>query len=89
VNRITLEASCDGRSMSVRATELEIRHSTPGHRVHYFMNRVMHYYSGETIRLKLTLPDGSTHIVYSLQATDHNLQSIAEQWIKQIQDALV
>jgi hypothetical protein len=89
VKRITMEASCDGRSISVCATDMEIRHSTPGHRVHYFMNRVMHYYSGETIRLKLTLPDGSTHIVYSLQATDKNLQSIGKQWLIQIQDALV
>jgi predicted cupin superfamily sugar epimerase len=84
-----MEASCDGHSISVCATDMEIRHSTPGHRVHYFMNRVMHYYSGETIRLKLTLFDGSTHSIQNVQVTDCNLQGIAEQWIIKIKDALV
>jgi hypothetical protein len=89
VKRITLEASCDEHSISVCATDMEIRHSTPGHRVHYFMNRVMHYYRGETIRLKLTLFDGSTHSIQNVRTADHSLQSIAEQWILKIKDALV
>jgi predicted cupin superfamily sugar epimerase len=53
------------------------------------MSQVMHYYSGETIRLKLTLPNGSTHSVQNVQVTDKKLQDIAEQWIIKIKDALV
>jgi hypothetical protein len=70
-------------------TETEIRQSTPGHMVHYFMTRVLDYYSDETIRLKLTLSNGSTHSVQNVQVTDQNLQDIAEQWIIKIKDALV
>jgi hypothetical protein len=82
-----MEASCDGLSISVCATDMEIRHSTPGHRVHHFMGRVLYYCRGETIRLKLTLFDGSTHSIQNVQVTDYSLQSIAEQWILKIKDA--
>lgn len=88
MNRITLEASCDGLSISACATETELRLSTPEHRVHHFMRQVMHYYRGEPVRLKLTLFDGSKQTHYNFRAADQTLQSIAEQWIKQIKVAL-
>jgi predicted cupin superfamily sugar epimerase len=70
-------------------TEMEVRYRISGHRVHHFMIQVMHYYSDEAIRLKLTLPNGSTHAVQNVQVADKKLQDIAEQWIVKIKDALV
>ena len=88
MNRITLEASCDRHSIAVCVTMTELLHGAPEDGVHYFMRQVMHHYRGETIRLKLTLFDGSKHTHYNFRATDQNLQSIGKQWILQIQKAL-
>jgi hypothetical protein len=89
VSRITLEASCDEHSISVCVTMTELCLSTPEGGVQYFMRQVMHHYRGETIRLKLTLFDGSIHAHYNFRATDQALQGIAAQWVKQIKDALL
>jgi hypothetical protein len=66
----------------------ELRLSTPEGGVQYFMRQVMRHYRGETIRLELTLFDGSTHAHYNFNASDQALQGIAAQWVKQIKDAL-
>jgi hypothetical protein len=52
------------------------------------MQQVLHHYRDETILLKMIMFDGSTHSSQNVQATDKNLQGIADQWVKHIEGAL-
>jgi hypothetical protein len=88
VNYITLVASRGEHAVSYRAIDIELRRSTPRYRVHYFMQQVLHHYRDETILLKMIMFDGSTHSSQNVQATDKNLQGIADQWVKHIEGAL-
>jgi hypothetical protein len=88
VNHIALVASCGEHAVSYHATHIGLRRSTPGYRVHYFMRQVLHHYRDETILLKMIMFDGSTHSSQNVQATDKNLQGIADQWVEQIEGAL-
>jgi hypothetical protein len=89
VNHIMMEASCEGHSISVRATELEIRRSTAPYHMYHFMKHILHHYSGENILLKMTMFDGSTHTIQNVYVKGDLLHTIAEQWIIQIKGALV